>query len=260
MASSLLLLPRESKAAGYNKGCHKTSCSWIFLEGGWEVTEVWSECGRNVSWWLIAWFKFHGAPHPPWRPSFYTASLIPGECHCHSEAASVTRGPSQAKQHFLEAGDSFIKPFPLVACSVFPYHQGCQASWSAGNKHLRLFAHQRGDQVTIMEGNTGGLCMPAWRQEQWEPVMCWPHWVGTHAAGLSEETGATPRCGTFDHPRVTWCRMSCPASSQCRLWSQKSWIRSPAPWSVSCMTLGYFTSLCSLQMGASVFPSEKLGQ
>lgn len=179
MASSLLLLPRESKAAGYNKGCHKASCSWIFLEGGWAVTEVWSECGRNISWWLIAWFKFHGAPHPPWRPSFYTTSLIPGECHCHSEAASVTRGPSQAKQHFLEAGDSFIEPFPPVACSVFPYHSGCQASWSAGNKHLRLFAHQRGDQVTIMEGNTGGLCMPAWRQEslwcadltEWAPMQ-----------------------------------------------------------------------------------------
>ena len=94
------------------QGTRTVSENWIFLEGGWEVTEVWSECGRNVSWWLIAWFKFHGARHPPWRPSFYTASLIPGECHCHSEAASVTRGPSQAKQHFLEAGDSFIEPSP----------------------------------------------------------------------------------------------------------------------------------------------------
>ena len=122
----------KAKQQGTIRGVIKQVASEFSWEGRWEVTEVWSECGRNVSWWLIAWFKFHGAPHPLWRPSFYTASLIPGECHCHSEAASVTRGPSQAKQHFLEAGDSFIKPFPPVACSVFPYHQGCQASCLQG--------------------------------------------------------------------------------------------------------------------------------
>lgn len=70
----------------------------------------------------------------------------------------MTPSPSQAKHHFSEAGDSFIQPLPpvpppssLITGAVY------QASWSAGNKHLRLFAHQPRDQVTIMEGSAGAF-------------------------------------------------------------------------------------------------------
>lgn len=224
----LCYFQEKAKQQGMIRGVIKQVAAEFFLEEGWEMMAVWNECGRNVSWWLIAWFKFHGARHPPWRPSFYTPCLIPGECHCHSEAGSVTPGPQPSKTALLRVrGFLYRAPPPnhLLCLLLSPGLSVCQTSWSSGNKHLRLFAHRLRDQVTITEGNPGGLHMPVWRQEQWEPVMCWPHWVGTHAAGLelldSRHSLMWHLWSSQGYPRQD----TLPSPSRQRLRSQKSCIR-----------------------------------
>lgn len=208
----LCYFQEKAKQQGMIRGVIKQVAAEFFLEEGWEMMAVWNECGRNVSWWLIAWFKFHGARHPPWRPSFYTPCLIPGECHCHSEAGSVTPGPSQAKQHFSESGDSFIEPLPPIISSVFSYHRGCLSVRPVGRQGINISGClPTGSGIrwplrkAILEAFT---CQYDARNSEslwcadlteWAPMqLAWSCW-----------THATPWCGTFGHPRATPDRTPC---------------------------------------------------
>lgn len=107
-------------------------------EGRWEVMEVWNEYGRNVSWWLIAWFKFHGALHPLGRPSFYTACLIPGECHCHSEAVVWLRAPAKENNTSQRQGIPLSSPSPQSPALSSLITPGCLSVRPVGRQGINI--------------------------------------------------------------------------------------------------------------------------
>lgn len=114
------------------------------------------------------------------------------------------KGPSQAISASWRGGFPLSYPSPSTLPCLLLSHaclSVCQASWLSGHKHFRLCAHQLWDQVTIMEGYTGGL----WHASISPRTVraCDVLTSQSGHPGSWHGASAAPWYGLFDHPQAS---------------------------------------------------------